>query len=459
MAKKRQTTGLPKSAKKRETQEVEQSRRRLVKPLREYKSRAEREAAIQRWVIVGVVTAIVAVLIVLALAFVYDQFIVPSKVVATVNGEDISVGDYEDRIRLERVISIQRINSTLNDLVDLGLPVDQAGQQVTQFEPYATLWNELNFPDQLGLRVLNDMIADKLVEAKAAELGITVSQDDIDEQIRLVLGDVGGSVENIDPEATEEPTIEPTLTRTPFVSPTPSPVPTATPVPEITEESTPEVQPTITSTPFPTLEPTATFTTEELQEIVDDAVSELYDRALSDAGAKFEDVKRYFELRALRVAVGRELLDVSDTAVWVNPRHILVETEGEALDVIDALNNGESFAALARTVSVDPGSGAQGGELGWNQATLYVEPFANAVIDAPIGEIIGPIQSDFGYHIIQVSAREDRPLEEAEIEQNLLDDTNEYVQGLRDSADNDIEISDIWPDHIPQTPQFIYRPR
>jgi hypothetical protein len=66
MAKKRQTTGLPKSAKKRETQEVEQSRRRLVKPLREYKSRAEREAAIQRWVIVGVVTAIVAVLIVLA---------------------------------------------------------------------------------------------------------------------------------------------------------------------------------------------------------------------------------------------------------------------------------------------------------------------------------------------------------------------------------------------------------
>jgi hypothetical protein len=169
MAKKRQTTGLPKSVKKHETQEVEQSRRRLVKPLREYKSRAEREAAVQRWVIVGVVTAIVAVLIVLTLAFVYDQFIVPGKVVATVNGEDISVGDYEDRIRLERVISIQRINSTLNDLVDLGLSVDQAGQQVTQFEPYASLWNELNFPDQLGLRVLNDMIADKLVEAKVAE--------------------------------------------------------------------------------------------------------------------------------------------------------------------------------------------------------------------------------------------------------------------------------------------------
>ena len=82
------------------------------------------------------------------------------------------------------------------------------------------------------------------------------------------------------------------------------------------------------------------------------------------------------------------------------------EALGEAEEVLGLLDDGGVFAELARERSTDAGSGAQGGDLGCSSPTRWVEPFKDAVLDAPIGEVLDePVLSEFGYHIIFVKSR------------------------------------------------------
>lgn len=83
-------------------------------------------------------------------------------------------------------------------------------------------------------------------------------------------------------------------------------------------------------------------------------------------------------------------------------KHILLGTQLEAEDVIVQLLGGADFATLANTVSLDTGSG---GDLGCRQAAVYVDEFAAAVLEAPLNEVFGPVQSEFGWHVIVVSER------------------------------------------------------
>jgi parvulin-like peptidyl-prolyl isomerase len=444
MAKRRQTTGLPKAARPQPAAEED-------KPSREYRSHAEREAEIQKWVLLATAGVVGFILVVIAAAFILDEVVNPARTVASVDSENFSAGEFEDRVRLERVITIERINAALNNLIDVGLTFDEAGQQVVSVEPYASLWQELNVRDQMGLRVLNDMIDDYLVFQEAERLGVSVSQDDIDAELREVLG--YGDLEPLaveDPEATEEPELTNTPTPTPLVSPTPSPEPTAT--------NTPEIEPTATLTPFPTVAPVPTRTYDERLGVFEDDLDAFYDEATREANMSREDVNRIFEARALRKALSEMVVEPENTSVWVNARHILVETEDEALDIIDALRAGESFAALAQAKSTDTGSGAQGGELGWANTENYVTEFADATRELEIGAISDPVQSDFGFHIIQVREREDRDISEAAVDANREEAFDDWLDDLRDSEGYTVEISDIWPDYVPTDPPWVFEP-
>lgn len=87
----------------------------------------------------------------------------------------------------------------------------------------------------------------------------------------------------------------------------------------------------------------------------------------------------------------------------VEARHILVETEEEANNVRKRLENGEDFAELAKELSKDPGSAIQGGNLGYFQRGAMIEAFDNFAFSAEIGEISEPIETQFGFHIIEVT--------------------------------------------------------
>jgi parvulin-like peptidyl-prolyl isomerase len=85
--------------------------------------------------------------------------------------------------------------------------------------------------------------------------------------------------------------------------------------------------------------------------------------------------------------------------------HILVATLEEAEAVKARLDAGEDFAAVATEVSTDTGSGANGGDLGCAAPSGYVPEFAQATLDAEIGKVTDPVQSQFGFHLILVEDR------------------------------------------------------
>ncbi|RMF00154.1 MAG: post-translocation molecular chaperone, partial [Chloroflexi bacterium] len=153
------------------------------------------------------------------------------------------------------------------------------------------------------------------------------------------------------------------------------------------------------------------------------------------------EYREFVRKGVLRTKVRKALeAEVSHTAEQANARHILVETEEEAKDVLARLEAGEDFAALAKELSKDPGSAENGGELGFVPRGRFVQPVEEAVFSLPVGQLSEPIQSQFGWHIIQVLAREERELSPADYSQVQQTAFSNWEAKARQNAD----IQDLW---------------
>jgi hypothetical protein len=86
--------------------------------------------------------------------------------------------------------------------------------------------------------------------------------------------------------------------------------------------------------------------------------------------------------------------------------HVLVKTEAEAKQILADLEAGKDFAEIARAKSTDPGSGPQGGQLGCLQPGAFVEEFQSEAEAAPLDTPVGPVKSQFGYHVIKVQQQD-----------------------------------------------------
>ncbi|MBN8595219.1 MAG: peptidylprolyl isomerase [Anaerolineae bacterium] len=460
MSKREQTTGLPKEPRKQPVPvppaEGEGSSGKAVEAarLREHHSRAEREQQLTKYIVIGTVIASVVVLILLGIAFIIDGLVVPNQTVATVNGTNISVADFQRRVRFERYLGISRLTNAIQQAQNFGITGDQLTQFITQQEPYQTWWDEVNIPDRMGLRVIDDMVQDEQVRQAAAERGLTVSDADIEAAIQRFFDFTPPAVVGPEatPEATAEATATPTVTPTPFVSPTPSP--TATLTPTATATTTPEPTATITPTEFPTVPPAPTLNaTEQVNEFNTNRDS-FFSDIRRQTGWSDGDIRNFFELQALRFKLREAVTaEISNSGPFVHVRHILVATETEAQDVLAALNAGESFSELAKAISTDTGSGASGGNLDWAPATNYVKPFQDAVVSGAIGEFLGPIESEFGFHIIQVIAREERELTEDQVDQARDSAFQTFLDDLKEAQAAQTQIFDLWANHVPNEPR------
>ena len=113
---------------------------------------------------------------------------------------------------------------------------------------------------------------------------------------------------------------------------------------------------------------------------------------------------------AVATAVTEERLNAAYTAQFVstgpvteyNAAHILVATEDEAKAIKAEIEAGGDFAEIAKLKSTD-GAAADGGALGWFTLDVMVEPFANAVAQMQPGQVAGPVQTEYGWHVIKVS--------------------------------------------------------
>lgn len=122
-------------------------------------------------------------------------------------------------------------------------------------------------------------------------------------------------------------------------------------------------------------------------------------------------------------------------------RHILVKQEAEALEIIDQIDKGADFAELAKEKSLDPGSRENGGDLDWHEAERFVEPFAHALKTLKKGELTRqPIQTSFGYHIVQLLDERPVPFPEfdevkEQIQQSIVGTARDkFVDELRAKA-------------------------
>ena len=88
-------------------------------------------------------------------------------------------------------------------------------------------------------------------------------------------------------------------------------------------------------------------------------------------------------------------------AKQVNASHILVSTEKKALEVREMIYGGEKFSDMAKKYSSCP-SGKKGGDLGWFSKGSMVAAFENAAFSADKGAVVGPVKTEFGWHLIYV---------------------------------------------------------
>ncbi len=143
------------------------------------------------------------------------------------------------------------------------------------------------------------------------------------------------------------------------------------------------------------------------------------------SAANFEDRLKYHRRRALRDAyfdknvrngVSEEAARkvFSDKIAGMKPeqeihaRHILVETEEDAKAVAERLKKGEDFATVAKEKSKDPS--AEGGDLGFFGRGQMLKPFEDAAFALEVGQVSEPVKTQFGWHIIKVEEKRDRPL-------------------------------------------------
>lgn len=118
-----------------------------------------------------------------------------------------------------------------------------------------------------------------------------------------------------------------------------------------------------------------------------------------------EDVKAYFDEHQAELGQPEQ----------VRARHILVKTKEEAEKIRAQLEEGADFAELARKYSLDESSAADGGELGFLTADQLVPEFSEAAFALEVGAISQPVQTQYGYHIIQVE--EKKPAVPAKLEE------------------------------------------
>ncbi|HTW83855.1 MAG TPA: peptidylprolyl isomerase [Candidatus Sulfotelmatobacter sp.] len=163
------------------------------------------------------------------------------------------------------------------------------------------------------------------------------------------------------------------------------------------------------------------------------------------------DVKAYFDKNHAQF----------DKPEQVRARHILVADPQTAQTVLAKLKAGGSWDALAKQYSTDPSSKDKGGELGFFGKGQMVPAFQNAAFAAKVGQIVGPVKSPFGYHIIQVE--EKKPATKAtfaatkdQIKQQLTQQQEAtqvpaFLQSLRAQANIQVD-DDRYKDLFPPVP-------
>lgn len=167
-----------------------------------------------------------------------------------------------------------------------------------------------------------------------------------------------------------------------------------------------------------------------LQEIIDQSGGQdRFDQSLQAMGNTYDDFRQMLLDQLLSEGVyGAVTASISSTAEQVHARHILVATRERAEEVLARLQAGEDFSYLAREYSEDISSRETGGDVGFFPRGIMPPEVEEVAFTAQVGEVSGVIESQFGFHIIQVLEKEEREIA-VEVFENLRQQT--FMQWLQ----------------------------
>ncbi len=130
---------------------------------------------------------------------------------------------------------------------------------------------------------------------------------------------------------------------------------------------------------------------------------EALEQVVSATGLEVSAIERFTADGIRRERLIEELFAGTDrTPPHLRALEIALQTEEDGTEALERLANGESMAALARELSVDPGSRDSGGQVDWTPPGIRPEAWDEAAFGAPIGQIVGPFEGDFRWYLLRV---------------------------------------------------------
>jgi len=160
----------------------------------------------------------------------------------------------------------------------------------------------------------------------------------------------------------------------------------------------------------------------------------IQEKVLADVEVSDEEAKEFYNNNSQRYKQGER----------VEASHILVESKEKADELYDQLQDGASFADLAKNNSIDNRSAENGGKLGFIEKGQFIEKFEKVAFNLEVGSISEPVETEYGYHIIKVSDKKEASTKSFEEVKSQIKDqlfsqkrqqaVNQYIQKLRDEA-------------------------
>lgn len=465
---------------------------------KENKARREKEQKQTKILrITGIVIGIVLVLL-LAGGAIYEYVYKPRKTLASVGDKKVNVTQFQEAVRYQRsgLISNYNYMKSMYKMFGMEMQDSDIASYETQLSP--------DYKGLLGQSVLSSMVDQLLLDKGAAALGISVSDEEVEAKLRDLWGFYPDGTPT--PAPTEEPfAATPTVseaqldilryTQTPTTGPTETAEsalegetgPTAAegtatvenevetveetaetdsegtviePAEEMVEESVEETAvedttateaPTAAATETTIPEPTMTPTT-YTEEMYKANQTTYFANSSQYYSEEFFKKEVYYELLQTKVQdyLSKDIVREADM-VWA--RHILVATEEEANKVIERLAAGEEWGDLAAELSTDESNKNNGGDLGWFTKESMVAEFADAAFSQEIGTISEkPVQSSYGYHIIQVVDHATHPLTSSQYQQAVSQVYQDWLDKL--GEENDVSTSTDFIEYTPEEPAF-----
>ena len=373
-------------------------------------SRRQREY--NRKLLIGLGVVAVLVLAVAAVG-VYDILIArPARPVAIVNGVSIRADQYRKRVLFERH-ELDRILQNIQSQLAVTDPNDPNNEFLIQY--YQQIGDQF-YQQRMGIdrQVLDNMVEEELGRQKAAEVGLTTSDEEISEAIRARMASRLGYVTQAQATSIAGTVVAATATAQIF---TPTPMPTSTPTLAVPVTITDTLATEAEESPTPA--PTATR-----HIVTDDEFSQEYaaylENLTDEAEVREADYWAFVEARLVVESVSDYFAEqVPTEAEQVNMSHIRAETEGNAAGVLRRLDDGEDFSLVATQASSDTFTAQKGGELGWFAEGELTARFNQDVEDAAFslapGSYSRPISTTLGLQIVLVNERGLQPLNDRQL--------------------------------------------